>query len=613
LTDFLEPSQIANSVDLFDYLNDIWDLLPESDRFIFGETWKAYEQTYGNAWMKLMERRLSVNVNNCPLYSDYRWITYTFDSTTVLEIAAAYQSTQDFSVPLDLHAAFLVLISVNGAAPIQVNLQGANAFATKSSEIVAKLNTAFNFPFASTTDNGAILNLLSNIQGPTSSITFYPVGSVFQTANINANQSEIVVTDTSQMTVGMNVVGQYIEEGTTIQEVVDATHVILTNDVTLSEGTAAVALRFSPAALLPTDATILVFGLAIADLPLTTPEFPYAYSLEDTTVVGIPILQDMIHPELVTTSLAQDVDFTIGFGSGIIAFKAPPPASMWAPDTLKNQEIPYKNFGYLMGIYAPNTPQYLKAVRGLWYAFWTGPKPTNIETSLYLLFGLPTASQAGTVTLASQTQIVLLYGDGTTETFPVPPGLVPIVDVQEQVARFQPLVSGIRVYDKVNSPGFLAREVGRPGVEPFLTQYATRGPGPNTDETMALTLLEQNTYIPQIDVYAFISNNISLDNIDTFLKNIQPRSRTYLLEIVAAQLLDQLSFYDEADFDITIDVTPTLDMNPNTLAQESDLIDAETNPDSGIVLDCDGFTTFDLIDVAVYQGATLIDSFRITG
>jgi hypothetical protein len=174
-------------------------------------------------------------------------------------------------------------------------------------------------------------------------------------------------------------------------------------------------------------------------------------------------------------------------------------------------------------------------------------------------------------------------------------------------------VSGIEVYDKVNSPGFLSREIGRTGVQPFLTQYATRGHGPNTDETMALTLLEQNTFLPQIDVNAFISQNISLANVRTFLLNIRPMSRTFLFQIIAGVFDDQLSFDEFVGLGVSMDVTANVDSNENTYAQQSDLDDAETNPDTGIRLNTDWMAIFDMLDIEVYHGVTLVDSFTVSG
>src|ERR1019366_4407117 len=127
-------------------------------------------------------------------------------------------------------------------------------------------------------------------------------------------------------------------------------------------------------------------GIQVAALPVILPALPYQYQLADTRVAGIPTLQNKIHDEQVTTLLAQNTDYAVELGTGVISFAAPPPAHMWAKDTLINYETPYNNFGYLMGLYDQNTPNYLKSVQGLWFAYWQGPRPEFIRRALYLLF-----------------------------------------------------------------------------------------------------------------------------------------------------------------------------------------------------------------------------------
>jgi hypothetical protein len=461
---------VSDSSDIFLYLNDMYSLLPEKDKVRFGETWKAYEQTYGSVWMRLFERRLATRVDDVPLYSNYRWLKHTFDSTTAFLRAASYRTNQDLSKGLNLTTQFLIKIAVDGGTPIELDLRGVNAASTSAQEIADKINSAFGFRFATLVVQGALIDLRSNTTGPGSTITFYPASQPLQ------------------------------------------------------------------------DANTLVLGLDLLDLPLTLPELRYSFILGDKFIVGIPTFQDKIHDELATVNLVETTDYKIEFGSGVISFRSPPPSTLWAKDNLVNQETPYNNFGYLMDIYDQNTPSYLKAVKGLWFAFWTGPRPENIKRSLYLLFGLPTASSDGTVLSASDTSITLQYLDKTTETFAVPTGLTPIVYTGATVTRFQPLVSGINVLDKINSPGFLAREIGRPGLTPFLTEKATLGMDPSTDESKALKTVEENTYLPQIDVNAFISPDIKLGNVKTYLRNIQPKSRTFLFQVLVGTFRDRLAF-----------------------------------------------------------------------
>jgi hypothetical protein len=266
-----------------------------------------------------------------------------------------------------------------------------------------------------------------------------------------------------------------------------------------------------------------------------------------------------------------------------------------------------------MDFYDKNTDAYLKAVQGLWFAYWTGPRPENIRRALYLLFGLPTASETGTVTTVTTTQIILTYEDLSTEIFDIPVDLVAIVVEGQAVTRFQPLVDGIVVLDKVNKKGFVETEMGRYGLSQFLTEKATRGIGPDTDETKALKTVEENTYLPQINVNAFISENINLGNIKTFLRNIQPKSRTFLFQVLVGTFVDRLELDEKIAINVAFTVTPNLDSNMNTDAQQSDLDDAEVNDATGIILDSEGMALSDKIDIEVYHFGSLVDSFSVEG
>lgn len=546
---------MANSLYIFDYLNDIWQLLSDQDQNLFAETWKAYEQTYGYVWMQQFESDLANTITNLPLYNIKRWLQHRFDSTTQLLLAATYTSTADLSKGADLSSRNLIRMSVDGGPQLQLAVHGLNPYAVTLAEIVASINLQLGQNVASA--SGALLQFTSLTKGPTSSFKFYP-----------------------------------------------ATNPAL-------------------------DASQIILGLAPTQLPLSFPQFPYAFQLGEKDIVAIPILQDKIHDDQVTTLLTNTVDFSIQFGTGVAYFAEPPPALMWAKDTLVNFETPYNNFGYLMDLYDNNTPNYLKAVQGLWYAFWTGPTPQNIQRSLYLLFGLPSASNPGTVTALATNSATLTYTNGSIETFSIPADLTPIVALGQVVTKYQPLVNGINVYDKINYPGFLIKEVGRPGVQPFLTQYATKGSNPNTDETRALKLLEENTYLPQIAVQAFVNPNINLGTVQTFLRNIQPRARTFLLQILVGSVADPLPLMDEGltghvtpawpngrpslELDISFDATFNLDWNDNTMGNQALWDEAEANPYTYLTLDDTTLSFSETVQIDVYQGLTLIDSFTVEG
>ena len=282
------------------------------------------------------------------------------------------------------------------------------------------------------------------------------------------------------------------------------------------------------------NASEFVLGVLPVDLPKAVPDFPFIYKPEVDNLVSVPRLQNGIRKENVTTVLVEGTDYIVDVDKNI-AFKAEPLETMWARRTLIDEEAPFNNFGFLMDIFQENSDRYVRVLEGLWFAFWTGPKPDNVKIALYLLFGLPTALETGTVTAVSATEVETTSTEGTVRTFEVPSGLNPIVEVGDPVQRFTPLVDGIRVLDKINNPGFIESEVGRAGIQRFLTDDATRGPG-DTDETKALRMLEEYTFLPQISVNAFNSPDINLQNVRTFLDAIKPLNKTFLFQVIDVYL-----------------------------------------------------------------------------
>ena len=111
------------SDDIFGFLNDVWDLLPGEDRVRFGELWKAYEQSYGAIWMKMMDSSLASNIDHIPLYNNQRWLKHLFDATTEVDRAAAFTTNQDVSQGINLTLRYLIKFSVDGGAPVEVDLR----------------------------------------------------------------------------------------------------------------------------------------------------------------------------------------------------------------------------------------------------------------------------------------------------------------------------------------------------------------------------------------------------------------------------------------------------------------------------------------------------------
>jgi len=354
------------------------------------------------------------------------------------------------------------------------------------------------------------------------------------------------------------------------------------------------------------DASEIVIG--VDTMPFVYPEFPYYYTSPYPLLASVPEFRNAIRDESVTNTLVEGVDYLIT--NGEFSFKATPPESMWSKRNLFNEEWPWNNFGFSMDIYQANSKRYVQVIQGLWFAFWTGPKPENLRRAIYLLFELPTAPFDGLVIEATPLLIRLISDAGVEASYEVPDGLDPLVATGDRVELFQPLVSGIDVFDKVNYPGFIRTEIDRVGIQRFLTPAATRGPG-DTDETKALTMLEEYTFLPQISVNAFIKPDINIGNIRLFLDAIKPVVKTYLFQVIIGNFRDELVIGDRTAEDFDIDVTPSVDSNETTFQTEDTMRAHEAAPIDGLGVDTEGVCFQELTDVEVKSFGITIDFFEV--
>ena len=370
------------------------------------------------------------------------------------------------------------------------------------------------------------------------------------------------------------------------------------------------SIEFLETSIPAANACEFVMGVDVDSLPEVFPKYRYSYAPPFDKVVSVPEFRDAVRDENVTLTLVEGVDYSVERGTGIILFASEPPEVLWAKRSFIDKETPWNNFGFLMDIYQQNSPRYVQVVQGLWFAFWNGPTPENVRRALYLLFGLPVAQEDGIVTTATSTLVETLGNNGIARSFDVPSGLSPDVVKGQSIKRFQPLVTGIAVYDKVNRPGFITTEVGRFGIERFLTEDASRGTG-DTDETKALTMLEEYTFLPQILVDAFIYPDIDLGNVVRFLNAIKPLNKTYLFQVIVGAFQEPIPFGEDTWLSPDIDLTPSLDSNETTFQSQSVLSAYELAANSGLDMDPEGACFNESVDVEVYSFAILIDSFTI--
>ena len=484
----------------FEFLASVWDQLPEEDREVFAELWHGYEQVIASVYQKAVELNLNLSMNDLQAWSTSRWLPYTFVDANKIIRAATLTSNQDLSAGINTTSKSLLKLSVDDGEPFEVDIRGNLPSITKIDEIVQNINFGAGFKFASTLYENTIIHLTSKSVGPQSKIT------VHETSIPSANACEFIL------------------------------------------------------------------GVDPDFLPYTVPEFKYPYSIVYKKVSSIPSMRDAIRDESLSLELIEGQDYKLE--AGAVCFRSQPPEKLWAERTQVDEETPWHNFGFLTDIYQKNSPRYVGVLQGLWFALWNGPKPSNVRISLYLLFGLPTAPEDAIVTAITDQRdeivddrLITIPGSmtlrgksGSIHQIVIPVGLFPEVEVGEAVTLFQPLTDGIAVFDKINSPGFVEREVGRGGIQRFLTDEASHGFG-DTDETKALKMLEEYTFLPQISVEAFVYPDINLKNVMIFLDAFRPLNKTYLFQVVVGVFKDKLSLIDPLELDIDYTLGETLDLN----------------------------------------------------
>ena len=339
------------------------------------------------------------------------------------------------------------------------------------------------------------------------------------------------------------------------------------------------------------DATEIILGITDIELPHKVPLFNYKYILPANNIQGMPSLQDTIRPDKLTAFYIEAKDFKIDRERAVIGFREPPREVLWAQVTYLNEEVPYYNFGDLIN-YRDTTitqEEYLANLKGLWFAFWMGPRPEFVRRALCLLFGLPVSYDTGIVTRISGPDnniMEILHIDGVFRAYALPSQLLWEVTVGDYVDKFQPLTDGIDVMDKTNTPGFVETEIGRKAMDIYATDAATKGPG-DTDETKAITMLEEHTFLPQINVNAFVRPNINVGSILRFLQNIKPLQKAFYFQIIVALFKEELKFTEQVRLDFAIDITPNLDSNQTTHSGELVRADYEINSIPQLDLDSD--------------------------
>lgn len=343
------------------------------------------------------------------------------------------------------------------------------------------------------------------------------------------------------------------------------------------------------------DATEIIFGLTSDEVPLVTPRLPFKYALSDKTIRKMPSMQDSIRNESLKYLIVEDLDFYVNWKEGYMEFKEEPLEVLWAKITYIDEEMPFYNYGYLIDYRdsSISAEDYLQNLQGLWFAFWQGPRPEFIKRALALLFSLPVAVDDGLILSKKDGIMEILHLDGQVRSYYLPSQLNWVLKVDDYVEKFEVLTDGIDIYDKTNLPGFVRTEIGREAIAPYALPEATLGEGPDTDESKAIQALEEHTFLPQINVNAFVRPNINVGSIFRFLDNIKPLQKSFYFQVIVAIFGEELALSDKIGFNINIDVTPNLDINQANWAPEADREAYEELDNAALNLDSDTLGFFD--------------------
>lgn len=597
---------------LWRFLDDVWDLLPTEDRKLFETYWSAKIQVAANLEQKVIEATLSTEVDRVPTFLTERWERFIMDEATVDLLQESESITLTGIAPSSVarESAFfdtLQVTNTQGAIPYEESvtffdqsvrtlrygkiLRGTISVKLGLTELAPNRDYSINLV------NGTI-QALENGRIPIDEPVVIRYSHEAYTLDLDYTVDEAGKTIqrlvSSAITSGESVLARYGYNATPTLSMVgstgsasgftltdpkaDFTTLIPGRTLTITDGVLAGSYPIAGVA----GSTSLTIAGTFPDVQLssvkwTIDAFPYAMRI-DQAIRSIPYLRNLVDsPDVIYVG---NRDYRVS--SGILSSRSPFPFSeigpenirrrqMWAETTLYNRQTPYRNFGVLIEFFRRNSDEYKLALQGLWYTFWTGSTPGNFQRGLQILLGLPFARRAGTVTVVDTDAMFIQITDsrGQILTYSIPTELNPAVAVGDEVERFDVLTTGISVIDSVNTPGFVTSVVGRAAISRYLTDDASRGVG-DTDETKALTLLENHLFVPFI-LQEAILQTVNVEEITTYLENLKPAYTDYIFSFGVFEEDDFVVGEDDIEFpvDFEMDLTATVNFNDwnTTLAQ----------------------------------------------
>ncbi|KKN04629.1 hypothetical protein LCGC14_1095550, partial [marine sediment metagenome] len=590
---------------LWRFLDDVWDLLPTEDRELFETYWLGFIRAGGNLQQKILEGNASLMVENVPVFLTERWNKYTMNDETADIFAKTEQiafSGLTLTTLVYETAFFHTLVVTNTTSNIVYsetvkffddsvrNLRYGKLVANTIAVKLAEKQFTAGRDFIINEITGEI-QTTPNSRIPNDVLISVSYGHQEYTLDLDyeVDQDDVTVARISGTTipdgVAVNVTYSYNATPTLSLQGTNGAVLLdlatfedtsqnfggITTGKTLTVLTGTNVGTYTINAVL-TSTRLQIGGLFLAqqegDISYTINAFPHAMRIV-SNIESIPVLQNLITDPEVT--FVEDVDFRVS--NGILASRKALPLQtigpaekrdliMWAEVTKVDAQTPYRNFGVLIDFFRENSEEYKLALQGLWYTFWTGSTQGNLRTGLHILMGLPYARNAGSVVDVTATTIEIEDDRGQILTYTIPDSLVSEVARGDTVVRFERLTNGVEIIDRINTPGFVASRLGRAGIQRFLTSNASKGPG-STDETKALTLLENHLYLPRILAEA-VTSVISVQEFLTYLNNMKPHWTEFLFSFSVSES-ETITVAEDGG---PLDVDPNLNLTTSVASNE---------------------------------------------
>jgi hypothetical protein len=583
---------------LWRFLDDVWDLLPTEDRQLFEAYWSAQVQIAANLQQRTLEVSLATNVNDVTVFTAERWNKLVMNEETcdLFTKTDSVVLVGEIPSPISKETCFFHTLQVSTPSK-QISYQEPIQFFDESvrnlryGKIVANTISVTIGDMEYTEGRDYTLNAeLGTIQGLTEGRL--PLDQVATVRYLHSEYKRDLdyEVDETRSTI-RRLSGGTVSDGDSVSVyyTYNATATLALEGINGAvSGSTLTDSSKNFGALLPGRTVIIRSGpntgsyLVNAVLSSTELQIAGSFPVEQVGEVSysinafphgmkipsiyasIPFIQDRVDDPTLVLVEGQDYEL----GGGILSCRMSFPLStlgpedrhvrqMWAEVTRIDHETPYRNFGVLIDFYRSNSEAYKLALQGLWYTFWTGSTPGNLQRGLHILLGLPYARKAGRVLSASSSSIEIVDARGQVISYQIPSGLVAEVAVDDQVDRFQQLTNGVQIIDRNNEPGFVTNRLGRAGIARFLTSNASKGAG-DTDETKALLLLEHHLFMPQVLAEA-VTSKINVQELVTFLDNMKPQWTEYVFSF-AIEAEEGIGLSEQFDlppsnFDLTTTVS----------------------------------------------------------